>query len=53
MWAEQRRKEMDIHLGGKKLKQRDTFVYLSEAICGDDNSNTEIRRRITAGSIAW
>ena len=28
--------------------QRDSFVYLGEAICGDGNSDTKIRRRMTA-----
>ena len=49
----QRRKGMEIHMDGKKLKQSDSLVYLSEAICGDGNSGTDIRRRITAWANAW
>ena len=33
----------------KKLKQRDCFVYLGKAMCGDGNSNTNVCRRIAAG----
>ena len=47
MWVGPRRKEPEIHLDGKKLKQRDSFVYLAEAICGDDNSDTDIRKKLT------
>ena len=32
MWVGHRRKEVDIHLDGKKLKQRDGFVYLGGAM---------------------
>ena len=27
--------ELNIELAGKKLKQRDSFVYLGGAVCGD------------------
>ena len=37
-WMEHRRKELYIHLDGKKLKQSDSFVYLGGAICGVDSS---------------
>ena len=53
MWVGPRRKELDIHLDGKKLKRRDSFVYLGGAICGDGNSDTEISPRITAVANAW
>ena len=33
--------------------QRDSFVYLGGAICGDGNSDTEIRIRIRAVTNAW
>ena len=46
----QRRKELGIHLDGKKLKQRDSFVYLGGPICRDGNSETAIRRRMRAGA---
>ena len=29
------REELDIELEGKKLTQRDSFVYLGGAVCGD------------------
>ena len=32
MWVGPRRKELEIHVDGKKLKQRDSFVSLGEAI---------------------
>ena len=48
-----RSKELEIHLDGKMLTQRDSFVYLGGAICGDCNSDTEFHRRITTGANAW
>ena len=45
--------ELEIHLDGKTRKQRDSFVYLGGAICGDGNPGTDVRRRITAGPNAW
>ena len=47
------RTELEIHLDGKKVKPRDSFVHQVGAICEDGNSNTEIRRRMTAGANAW
>ena len=41
-------KDLDIKLDGKKLKQRDSFVYLGGTVCGDGDTETEIRRRIQA-----
>ena len=45
MWVGQN-KYMDLHPDGKKLKQRESFVYLGGAIHRDGNSETEIGRRI-------
>ena len=42
------REELDIELEGKKLTQRDSFVYL-----GDGNTEREVRRREQAGANAW
>ena len=53
MWVGQRRKELEIHTGGTKLKQRDNLFYLSVAIYGNGNSDIEIRRRLTVGATAW
>ena len=36
-------KDIDIRLGGKKLNQRESFVYLGGAVCGTE---TKIRRRL-------
>ena len=33
-----------------ELNQRDSFVYLGGAVCGDGRLETEIRRRIQAGA---
>ena len=33
--------------------QRDNVVYLGGAVCGDGGTETEIRRRIQAGTSAW
>ena len=43
------KKDLDIRLDGKKLKQRDSFVYLVGAVCGDGGTETDIRRRTQAG----
>ena len=47
------RLELDIELEGKKLTQRDSFVYLGWAVCGDGKTEREVRRRVQAGANAW
>ena len=47
------REELDIELEGKKLTQRDSFVYLGGAVCGDGKTEREVRRRVKAGANAW
>ena len=49
----QQREELDIELEGKKLTQRDSFVYLGGAVCGDGKTEREVRRRVQAGANAW
>ena len=46
------REELDIELEGKKLTQRDSFVYLGGAVCGDGKTEREVRRRVQAGANA-
>ena len=53
VWVGPGRTELEIHLDGKKVKPRDSFVHQVGAICEDGNSNTEIRRRMTAGANTW
>ena len=43
-------KDVDIKLDGKKLNQRDSFVYLGVAVCGYGSTDSEIRRRTQAGA---
>ena len=45
--------ELEIHLEGKKLKQRDSFVYLGGVASRGGKSDSKIRRRITAGANTW
>ena len=47
MWMGQRRKELDVHLDGKRHKHTQ-FCIIGGAVCGDDNSDTEMFKRITA-----
>ena len=47
------REELDIELEGNKLTQRDSFVYLGGAVCGDGKTEREVRRRVQAGANAW
>ena len=47
------REELDIELEGKKLTQRDSFVYLGGAVCGDGKTEREVRRRAQAGANPW
>ena len=47
------REDMDIELEGKKLTQRDSFVYLGGAVYGDGKTEREVRRREQAGANAW
>ena len=44
---------MDIELEGKILNQRDSFVYLDGAVCGDGKTERDIRRRVQAAANAW
>ena len=46
LWVGQQKKDLDIRLDGKKLNQRDSFVYMGGALCGDGGMEKEIRRRI-------
>ena len=45
--------DLDIRLDGKKLNQRDSFVYLGGAVCGDYSTETEFHKRVQAGASAW
>ena len=47
------REELEIDLEGQKLTQGDRFVYLGGAVCGDQKTGREIRRRAQAGANAW
>ena len=47
------REELDIEKEGKKLNQRDSFVYLGGTECGDGKSERKVRRRVQAGANAW
>ena len=47
------REELDIELEGKKLSQRDSFVYLGGAVRGYRKTEREVRRRVQAGANAW
>ena len=47
------REELDIDLEGKKLTQRDSFVYLGGPVCGDGKTGREVRRRVQVGANAW
>ena len=44
------REELVIELEGKKLNQRDSFVYLGGAVCGDGKTE---RERGTSTSTGW
>ena len=47
------REELDIELTGKKLTQRNSFVYIGVAVCGDGKTEREVRRSAQAGANAW
>ena len=47
------RDELDIELEGKKLTQRDSFVYVGGAVCGDGKTERDVRRRVQTGANAW
>ena len=47
------KEELAIELERKKLTQRDSFVYLGVAVCGDGKTEREVRRREQAGANAW
>ena len=47
------REELDIELEGKILNQRDSFMYLGGAVCGDGKTEREVRRKVEARANAW
>ena len=47
------REELDTELEGNILNQRDSFVYLGGAVCGDGKTERDIRRRVQAAANAW
>ena len=47
------REELDIELEGKKLTQGNSFVYIGGAVCGDEKTGREVRRRAQTGANAW
>ena len=47
------REEPAVELEGKKLTQRDSFVYIGGAVCGDGKTGREVLRRGQAGTSAW
>ena len=49
----QQREELGIEFEGKKLTQRDSFVYLGGEVCGDVKTEREVRRRVQVGANAW
>ena len=53
LWVGQQKKDLDIRLDGKNLNQRNSFVYLGGAVCGDGSTETDICRRVQAGASAW
>ena len=50
--TEKRRKQLEIYLDGKKLKQGGSFVYLERCV-GMGISTPKLRRRMRAGANAW
>ena len=47
------REELDIELEENILNQRDSFVYLGGAVCGDGKTDRDVRRIVQAGANAW
>ena len=45
------KEELDIELEGKKLTQRDSFVYLGGAVCGDEKTSKSTGRSERVDSI--
>ena len=52
MWIGHKR-EFNIRLDGKQIKQVDVFVYLGRTVTEDGHPEVEVRRRIQAGVKAW
>ena len=42
IYVEQQNKDLYKRLGGKTLKQRNSFVYLGGAVCRDGDTKTKI-----------
>ena len=52
LWIGQQEKDLDIRLDGKKVNQRNSFVYLGGGFTGTGSMETDIRRRVQAGASA-
>ena len=48
-----RTNDLGIRLEWKKLKQRDIFVCLSGAVCGDGSAEAEVHLKIQVGENSW
>ena len=44
------REELNIKLEGRTIRQNNSFIYLGEAVSSDGRSETEVRRRVQAGT---
>ena len=47
------REELDIELEGKKVTQRDSFVYRRGSVRRREDGEREVRRRVLVGANAW
>ena len=53
MWVGQERKEINIRLEEKEIKQGNRFNYLGGTVTSDGQSEVEVRKRIQVGVDAW
>ena len=47
------RQELCITLGGRDIKQEDSFTYPGGMISGDGRSDGEVCKRIQSGALVW
>ena len=53
MWIGEQEVSLHVVVGGKTIKQVNSFVYLGGTVCEDGGSSKEIQRRVQAGAAAW
>ena len=53
MWIGEQHEDMEINLGGTRLKQVSSFTYLGGTVSENGSTDGELSRRVQSGANAW